>query len=209
MQGIDVVVQMAADPRLDASWESVLASNIVGARNVFEAAHRSGVGRVVFASSITVSLGHLLDEPYRLVAEGRYGELSPDDLPKVTHERPPRPAALYPASKVWGEALGRYYADVHHISVICLRIGWVTTDDRPDPCEWGKSVWCSQRDVVQMVERSIQAPDDLRFDVFYVLSDNKWNWADIDHAREVLGYIPQDSAEERPVGTGEERKEII
>ena len=43
MEGVDTVVQMAADPRPDASWESVLASNIVGVRNVFEAAHRCGV----------------------------------------------------------------------------------------------------------------------------------------------------------------------
>ncbi len=44
MQGVDVVVQMAADPRGDADWESVLTSNIIGARNVFRecsTVHRS------------------------------------------------------------------------------------------------------------------------------------------------------------------------
>jgi hypothetical protein len=29
------------------------------------------------------------------------------------------------------------------------------------------------------------------------VSNNQWRWVDIDHAREVLGYLPQDSAEER------------
>jgi len=51
--------------------------------------------------------------------------------------------------------------------------------------------------MVQMVERSIRAPEDLRFDIFYVLSNNKYNWADIDRARRVIGYAPEDSAEER------------
>ena len=55
MDGMDVVGQMAADPRSEASWESVLSSNVVGVRNVFEAANRAGVKRVVYASSIKVS----------------------------------------------------------------------------------------------------------------------------------------------------------
>ena len=43
VEGMDVVVQLAADPRPEASWESLLDSNIVGPRNVLEAAHRTGV----------------------------------------------------------------------------------------------------------------------------------------------------------------------
>jgi hypothetical protein len=50
--------------------------------------------------------------------------------------------------------------------------------------------------VVQLVERSIRAPEDVKFDIFYGVSNNKHRWVDIDHAREVVGYIPQDSAEE-------------
>jgi hypothetical protein len=48
-----------------------------------------------------------------------------------------------------------------------------------------------------MIERALQAPEKLRFDVFYAVSNNQLCWVDIEHAREVLGYIPQDSAEER------------
>ena len=54
----------------------------------------------------------------------------------------------------------------------------------------------ARRDVVQLIEKSIEAPDDLRFDIFYGVSNNRFRWVDIDHAREILGYIPQDSAEE-------------
>jgi nucleoside-diphosphate-sugar epimerase len=196
MEGMEVVVQMAADPRPDASWESLLKSNIVGARNIFAAAHRCGVSRVVFASSIMVSWGYQQDEPYKSIAEGRFAGVQVDELHTVTHQWPPRPTGLYPATKVWGEALARYYADVHAMSVVCLRIGWVNAEDHPRD-QRGGAVWCSQRDVVQLVERSINAPEDLRYDIFYGVSNNRWRWVDIDHAREVLGYIPQDSAEEK------------
>jgi nucleoside-diphosphate-sugar epimerase len=104
---------------------------------------------------------------------------------------------------VWGEALGRVYADVHGLSVICLRIGWVNEEDRPHTYPWARAGWCSQRDVAQLVERSIQAPDKVRFDIFYAMSGSKWNWVDIDHARKVIGYIPRDNAEERLAETGE------
>ena len=195
---IDVVVHMAADPRLEADWESILASNLIGVRNVFEAARRSGVKRVVAASSVTVNWGTLLhQEPYSLLYEGRYDELSRADIPMITVNVPPRPSSYYPASKVWGEALARVYADTHGMSMICLRIGGVQTDDRP-PFEegWGRTSWLSQRDVAQMVERAIEAPDEVRYGVFYVVSNNTWRCVDIDTARQVLGYAPQDNAED-------------
>jgi len=197
MQGMDVVVQMAADPNADGDWESILASNVIGARNVFEAAHRAGVKRLIFASSIMVSWGYLSDEEFKVVSEGRYDEIAPEEMPRVTHESAVRPTSLYPASKVWGEAVARYYSDIHGMSVICLRIGWVNREDHPHSHGWARGGWCSRWDMVQMVERSIRAPEDLRFDIFYVLSNNKYNWADIDRARRVIGYAPEDSAEER------------
>ena len=196
IEGMDVVVQLAADPRPDASWDSLLSSNIVGPRNVLEAAHRTGVERVVLASSIMVSWGYQQEDPYKAIAEGRFDEVEVDELHTETHEWPHRPTGLYPASKVWGEALARYYAGVHHMSVPCLRIGWVNAEDHPRD-ERGGAVWCSQRDVVQLVERTIEAPEALRFDIFYGVSNNRWCWVDIDHPRKVLGYIPADSAEEK------------
>lgn len=196
VEGMDVVVQLAADPRPDASWESLLGSNIIGPRNVLEAACRAGVGRVVFASSIMVSWGYQQEDPYKAIAEGRFDAVDASQVQCVTHEWPQRPTGLYPATKIWGEALARYYADVHTMSVPCLRIGWVNAEDHPRD-ERGGAIWCSQRDVVQLVQRAIEAPADLRFDIFYGVSNNRWRWVDIDHPREVLGYIPADSAEDR------------
>ena len=196
IEGMDVVVQLAADPRPDASWESLLGSNIVGPRNVLEAAHRAGIERVVFASSIMVSWGYQQEDPYKAISDGRFDDVDIDELHTVTHEWPHRPTGLYPATKIWGEALARYYADVHKMSVPCLRIGWVNAEDHPHD-ERGGASWCSQRDVVQLVQRTIEGPEDLLFDIFYGVSNNLWRWVDIDHPREVLGYIPEDSAEEK------------
>ena len=40
----------------------------------------------------------------------------------------------------------------------------------------------------------------MQFDIFYALSDNEYRWADIEHAKEVVGYDPQDSADEMMKG---------
>jgi nucleoside-diphosphate-sugar epimerase len=113
----------------------------------------------------------------------------------LTHESPVRPHGLYGCSKVWGEALARHFADTSPMSMLCLRIGRVTAADRPSgPREF--SVWCSQRDIAQMVERCLAAPDSLRFDVFFVCSENKWTYRDIEHARAAVGFVPEDRAED-------------
>ena len=67
-------------------------------------------------------------------------------------------------------------------------------EDRPtSPRHY--SVWCSHRDVAQMLEKCITAPAELRYDVFYAVSNNRRGYRDLVHAREVLGYVPQDSAD--------------
>ncbi len=197
VDGLDVVVHMAADPRPEASFERILNSNLIGTYNVFEACRLAGVKRVVYASSVQATLGYRTDAPYRLIAEGRFDEV-PADFPIVTRAWAPRPQNIYACSKVWGEALARSYADVHGLSCICLRIGWVVAEDRP-PAPNSQDIWCSQRDIVQLTERCINAPESVRFDIFYGMSNNDYRWVDIDHAREVVGYVPQDRAEDHLV----------
>ena len=193
---MDVVVQMAADPRPEAPWESILNSNMIGAYNVFEASQLTGVKRIIYASSVMATWGYQLDEPYKAIKECRFEEV-PEEIPLITHKDPPRPTEPYSASKVWGEALARTYSDVHGMSCICLRIGWVNAEDRPYLPEVG-AVWCSQRDIVQIVQKSIEAPDHLRFDILYGVSNNKYRWVDIEHARESVGFVPQDRGEYMP-----------
>lgn len=189
--GMDVVVHLAATPDPDSPWESIQANNITGSYHVFEACRLAGVQRVVYASTVMVVFGYDSEEPYRSLLAGRFEAVSLPDLRPIRPDQPARPRELYAASKVWGEGLAYMYAHTHGLSCIALRIGWVLAEDRV-PARWGESVFCSQRDIAQLIERSIAAPASLRFGVFFGLSDNRYNLADISNARETLGYAPQD-----------------
>lgn len=193
VQGSEVVVHMAADSSGEAGWESILDNNIRGAYHIFEASRLAGVKRVIYASTNQVVFGYLHDEPYTSLFAQGFKTLPRGALPRIDHTRPTKPLNYYACSKVFGEALANMYAQTHGMSCICLRIGWVLPGDHvPHPRASG--IWCSQRDIVQLVERCIQVPDSLRFDVFFGHSDNRFNPVDIQHAREVLGYEPQDRA---------------
>jgi nucleoside-diphosphate-sugar epimerase len=194
VEGMDAVVHMAAEPNGNAPWERVLDSNIVGAHHIFEASRLAGVKRVVYASTNMVVFGYLADEPYRSSLARGLEHATPEEFPPVLHTQPTRPTTLYACSKVFGEALAHLYSQAHGMSCLCLRIGWVTSDDRL-PSPRARMLWCSHRDIAQLVERCLQAPDSLRFDVFFGQSDNRLNLVDIQHARDVLGYAPEDSAE--------------
>jgi len=193
-EGVDTVVHLAADATSpNPPWDSILRNNVTGTYNVYEAARRTRVKRVVFASSGATVSGIEKDKPYSDLVAGRYEGLT--SWPMVTHLSPVRPAALYGVSKVWGEALGRQFADTHGLSVICVRIGRVHAEDRPmAPRDF--SVWCSQRDIVRLIERCVEAPEALRYDIFFGTSRNKWGYRDLEHPRALLGWEPVDAAED-------------
>ena len=190
-EGIDVVAHLAAYTEID-DWKGNLSGNIIGSYNVYEAARLAGVKRVVFVSSGSTIRNWSLEEPYKAIAEGRYDDV-PSDFDVITHQMI-RPDSIYGAAKVWGEAVGRHFADTYGISVLCLRIGTVYADDRPHTTH-DFAVYLSNRDVVQILQRCIDAPDDLLYDVFMATSDNPHGYRDLSHPREVLGYEPRDSAE--------------
>ena len=192
--GVDVVVHLAANARGGATWEDLLNPNIVGTYNVFEASRRAGVKRVIYASSGSTVSNWEREFPYNVLAEGRYDD-APKTWDKLSHESLTRPSGLYGCTKVFGEALARHFSDTTDISMICLRIGAVTRENRPTQPRMF-SVWCSQRDIAQMVEKCIEAPDSVKFDIFFAVSNNQWSYRDILHAREVVGFEPQDAAEE-------------
>ena len=189
--GVDVVVHLAAQVN-DEPFGSLVAADLVGAYNVYEAARTTGVKRVVFASSGEAATGWEVVAPYDAIVAGRYDE-APERWPLITHEMV-RPGRTYGAAKVWGEALGRYFSDAYGISVVCVRIGRVRPEDRPLGAR-DFSVYLSHRDVVDFLHRCIEAPDDLRYDIFFATSNNKWGYRDLEHPRRVLGFEPQDSAE--------------
>ena len=104
-----------------------------------------------------------------------------------------RPDSRYGVSKVFGEALGRLYADKHGMSVACLRIGTFRTPDRPIDAR-GLLTWISHRDMVQLVRRCIDYPS-YHFIIVYGVSKNlrnRWDNTNVNF----LGYAPQDDSEQ-------------
>jgi NAD+ dependent glucose-6-phosphate dehydrogenase len=191
MQGMDTVVHMAADPDGRSGWESVLNNNIIGAHNLFEACRLAGVKRIIYASTNQVVFGYMTPQKREAMFGRSNAELNLSEFPLADHTKPTRPMNDYACSKVYGEALAHMYAHVHGISCIVLRIGWVVDSDTlPNPK--AAAIWCSHRDIIQIVERCVDAPPELRFDVFFGHSDNQPNLVDIQHAKDVLGYAPQD-----------------
>lgn len=174
MAGIDCVAHMAGvpvEPETQA-WDQVLPANIVGVHNLFEAARLAGVRRVIFASSHH-AVGYYRREP---------------PLPASVA---PRPDSYYGVSKVFGEAMGRMYADKFGLQVLSLRIG--AYRDRPsDPRHL--AVWISPRDMVELARRGIEARD-FSYAVAYGVSANTRSFWDNREAA-FLGYTPQDNAED-------------
>lgn len=192
-EDIDTVVHMAAYLG-DSNSTKQISVNVWGTYNVFEAARLSGVKRVVFGSSGAVMHNYELDEPFKTMVEDRYNDIS-DTRPLITHLSPVRPDSLYGCAKIWGEALGRYYAESHGMSVLCIRLGRVTKDNQPHDARHA-AVYLSHRDAVQIIEKCVEAPGNIRFDIFYGVSDNRTRFRDISHAQKVIGYVPKDGAQE-------------
>ena len=191
-EGQEVIVHLAAYLG-SQDWESQHAGNVVGTYNVFEAAREAGVRRVVFASSGNSIRGFERIPPYSDIAAGNYDKVPPD-FPRITHEQV-RPEAIYGAAKVWGEALARHFSDAHAMSMICVRIGLVTRGNRPRVVR-DNAIYLSHRDIATHLRACIEAPDDLKFDIFFAVSNNRWNYRDLSHPKEVLGWEPQDSADD-------------
>ncbi len=170
--GIDCVVHLAGQAT-EAEWEKVLPLNIEGCYNVFEAARRNGVKRVVFASS-NHAVGFHRRERF------------------IDTAVLPRPDTRYGVSKVFGEALGRLYADKYGLSVACMRIGSFVTPDRPTDARQ-LLTWISHRDMAQLVRRCIDHPS-YHFVVVYGVSNNLRSRWDNTNAK-FLGYRPEDDSE--------------
>jgi uronate dehydrogenase len=169
--GVDGIVHLGGHS-VEGSWETILNANIIGCYNLFEAAHRHGVKRIVFASS-----NH---------AVGFYPRRR-----RIGTDVTLRPDSRYGVSKAFGEALGALYAYKHGMRVTCLRIG----NFGDAPLDHRRlSIWLSPDDLAQLVRIGLDHPD-IRFEVFYGASDNERAWWD-NAAAYRYGYRPTGRAEE-------------
>ncbi|MCB1124417.1 MAG: NAD-dependent epimerase/dehydratase family protein, partial [Verrucomicrobiae bacterium] len=178
----------------EARWESLLKNNIEGGYYVLEAARQAGVRRVIYASTVQVTTGYALHcEPYRSIRTGKF-ENVPDTYEMVKTTDRPWPVNLYAASKVFGETLARVFSETSDLSCICLRIGAVNTMDTDR--EQFASLFCTRNDIARLTECCIEAPDSVKYDIFYGISDNRYKWTDISNAKDRVGYEPEDKFED-------------
>lgn len=195
-KGVDAVVHLAADPRHtpDIGWDTLMPDNVVATANVYEAAHQGGAKRFVFFSSMHVCGMYEKDPPWSAIARGEYAGLDPEKVPLVTADMPARPDGPYAASKVFGEALGRWYAEGLGMEVVVVRLGTVGPEDRPGSDARSYVSWLSHRDLTNLVERAIEAPG-VRYEIVFGASNNTWKIYDTPYAWRALGYQPKDNAE--------------
>jgi uronate dehydrogenase len=161
---------------VESDFDTILAANIVGARNLFEAARLEGVRRIVFASS-----NH---------AMGFYPRAQ-----TIPVDATVRPDSRYGVSKAFGEALASLYADKYGAECLVIRIGHIA--ERPENPR-DLAIWLSPRDFVQLIGIGLEHPG-LRYEIVYGMSDNARAWWDPSAARR-LGYAPQDHSEDYAAG---------
>lgn len=187
--GADAVVDLAGLSDHRTEWKDVWRNNLRATLNVLEAARRAGVRRYVFASSNHVTGGYEREPPYSTIVAGDYTGLDPASLPLIGPDWPVRPDGAYALGKLLGEAAARWYSDAYGLSAVCLRIGTVNAEDRPqEPRHFATLL--THADLLRLVESAFIA--DVPFGVCYGVSRNTWRFWDISNE---IGYEPQDDAE--------------
>ncbi len=171
VDGVEGIVHLGGYS-VEGPWETILQSNIAGTYNLFEAARKKDVRRVIFASS-----NHVV---------GFYPRSR-----KISVDVTLRPDTRYGVSKAFGESLGALYAYKHGLRVTCLRIGNVA--DKPLDMR-RMAIWLNPEDLVQLIRIGLEHPD-IRFEVFYGMSGNQRAWWDNSNAAK-FGYKPKHNSEE-------------
>jgi uronate dehydrogenase len=167
---VDAVVHLGGIS-VEGPFEPILQANIVGTYNLYEAARKQRVKRVVFASSNHVT--------------GFYRQDAVIDA-----SMPMRPDGHYGLSKAFGENLAQFYFDRYGIETVSLRIG----SSFPEPADRRMlATWLSYDDLERLVMASLTAPV-VGHSVIYGMSDNATTWWDNTPANHI-GYRPQDSSE--------------
>jgi uronate dehydrogenase len=170
LAGVDAVVHLGGIS-VEGPFAPILQANIVGIYNLYEAARRQRVKRVIFASSNHVTGFYRQDEV-------------------IDATMPMRPDGYYGLSKAFGENCAQFYFDRYGIETVSLRIG----SSFPEPADRRMlSTWLSYDDLERLVIASLTAPV-VGHSVIYGVSDNASTWYDNTPARHI-GYRPQDSSE--------------
>jgi NAD+ dependent glucose-6-phosphate dehydrogenase len=194
-QGVDVVVHLAANPNDLESWSNLVSTNLDATINAFIAASCAGVSRFIYASSNHAMGGYKDDSSLQALTV----DCSPKPGTRFSAQGVAVDSVAYGAMKLFGERLGKCYAQATEMTVVAVRIGWVQRgDNQPDqmPADadpWFRAMWLSNRDFCHLMERCIVAELADRFVVVNGMSANTPMVWDIEHTRSILGYEPKDS----------------
>jgi uronate dehydrogenase len=152
-------------------WAPILASNIVGMVNLYEAARVQGTMRIVFASSNHVTGFYRQDEV-------------------VNTKMPPKPDGFYGLSKAFGEDLAELYWARWGIETVSLRIGSSYAEPKDRRM---LATWLSFDDLERLVVSALMAPI-VGHTIIFGMSDNQTSWWDNTHAKHI-GYRALDSSD--------------
>ena len=193
-KGIDVVIDLASDPNQYSDWNVIHDTNLLCTSTALEASRISGVKRFIFASSNHATGMYEFDSPYKEIVEGEYSKINKDNLPLINTEMPIRPDGPYGIGKAFGEASGRYYSDKYDISVMCLRIGSLNSESAPTNIRHFATL-LTHNDLARLITACVEAPMEIRFGIYYGVSNNKWKFWDTSNSYKDLNYQPEDDAE--------------
>jgi uronate dehydrogenase len=169
LEDVDAVIHLGGIS-VEAPFEDLLEANIRGLYNLYSAAQKQGVKRVVYASSNHAVGFHPVTEV-------------------VDIDAPLRPDSLYGVTKCFGESLSRYYFDRFGLETVCLRIG--SSFEQPKNPRM-LVTYLSFRDFIELVRCSLFT-NRVGHAIVYGVSDNRTKWVDNTKAA-FLGFRPQDSS---------------
>ena len=170
VKGVNAIVHLGGIS-VEGPFGPILQANILGLYNLYEAARKHGVKRVVFASSNHVTGFYRQDQT-------------------ITADHPARPDGLYGLSKAFGEDLSRFYFDRYGIETACVRIGSSFAEPRDRRM---LATWLSFDDLHRLITACLTTPV-LGHSIIFGMSDNAVTWWDNSRARHI-GYVPQDSSD--------------
>lgn len=149
---------------------------------------------MVYASSIHAITGYPKDVQAKTNEPPNPGDLY-GKYKRISHRIEYEFSSSIGVTKCFGEALCRYMGEKEGVPSIAVRIGAFQPYDaakNKDSISM-MDAWISERDCLQLLERCIDAPEDLKFAVVHGLSGNTFNRMEIESTRKLLGYEPQDN----------------
>lgn len=191
MEGVDAVAHLAFGA-------IVRQRPLENARNSFDvnvkstylllwAAHRRSVQRFLYTSTLSVFGSNL--ELGRGIAKGR-----------LTEESMPCPSDVYGLTKYLGEAACRFFAERRGMSVVCLRLcnlaseedwrHYSTEEPKTENHKYWRAMATRLEDVARAIHLALTKPD-IRYETIHIAADNPGRVTEIQRAKDVLGFTAE------------------